>query len=422
MTMGLDGFTGAILAVESVVDAAAILHGPLGCKYFQSSMSDTHYTRSGSQDASELGELGFFMQARVPCDFLDVHDYINGGSDKLETVLPIIASRREGLLAIINSPGAALIGDDVAQSVDRLGLSHRTVLIDNPCCSCPASKGFEEGIIAVLDAVRPPQRYRRKRTVNLLGLSIMHKNWEGTVKELRRLLSLMGIETIATIGAGCTIEEMRASSEAELNIILCPEYGQRTAEWYAKTFGTPYLISPRGAPVGFDATEAWLLAVAHELGVDPSPAIADLTSAKSRARMALEKFNLYTGLPRGATFSIRADSSIAYPLTKWLVTYLGMWPEAIELLPGSDKKMDGELRSFITRFDGDVALDRKVCEEHVDVVFANGNEISFLLSNGMCSVGMAITISDQRRAELIPRTYWGTSGALQILENIINGL
>ena len=70
MTMGLDGFTGAILAVESVVDAAAILHGPLGCKYFQSSMSDTHYTRSGSQDASELGELGFFMQARVPCDFL----------------------------------------------------------------------------------------------------------------------------------------------------------------------------------------------------------------------------------------------------------------------------------------------------------------------------------------------------------------
>ena len=249
----------------------------------------------------------------------------------------------------------------------------------------------------------------------------MHKNWEGTVKELRRLLSLMGIETIATIGAGCTIEEMRASSEAELNIILCPEYGQRTAEWYAKTFGTPYLISPRGA-LCFDATEAWLLAVAHELGVDPSPAIADPTSAKSRARMALEKFNLYTGLPRGATFSIRADSSIAYPLTKWLVTYLGMWPEAIELLPGSDKKMDGELRSFITRFDGDVALDRKVCEEHVDVVFANGNEISFLLSNGMCSVGMAITISDQRRAELIPRTYWGTSGALQILENIINGL
>ena len=50
----------------------------------------------------------YFGQPRVPATYLDDHDYVFGATDKLEKILPVVAQKGHSLVAVVNSPGAAL--------------------------------------------------------------------------------------------------------------------------------------------------------------------------------------------------------------------------------------------------------------------------------------------------------------------------
>ena len=86
-----DSLTGAILAVEGIRDAAAVLNGPTGCKYFHGAIAEDQLPRAGSFDPLLYSERFYFGQPRVPATYLDSDDYIFGASDKLRRILPIVA-------------------------------------------------------------------------------------------------------------------------------------------------------------------------------------------------------------------------------------------------------------------------------------------------------------------------------------------
>ena len=56
----------------------------------------------------------FFRQGRVPCTWLDSHDYVYGTADKVREALEYI-KKNVGfdILCVADSPGASLIGDDL---------------------------------------------------------------------------------------------------------------------------------------------------------------------------------------------------------------------------------------------------------------------------------------------------------------------
>jgi nitrogenase molybdenum-iron protein alpha/beta subunit len=270
--------------------------------------------------------------------------------------------------------------------------------------------------------LRSPHLPVNPKKVNLIGLSLLHKHWEGSVTEMKRLLSFLDLEVGAVFLAGTSLNEIRESGDAACNIVLFPEYGRRIVEWYRKSFGTPAVLSPLGAPIGFDASESLLREVATVLNIDPAPALAEIRKARKASYRQISRFYSYSGLPKGASFSIRAESSLALPLTHWLYSYLGMAPLAVKLLPGSDPEEAESLRIFLEEKGFCEAWDRDPALESTDIAFADGPTLQLLKSKECCKAGIEITLPEEGYIHIIPKTYLGVSGALLLLEEIINGL
>ncbi|WP_440948210.1 nitrogenase component 1 [Methanosarcina sp. T3] len=428
MIFSPDAFTGSILAVEGIRDAAVILNGPTGCKLYHSFLSDRQFPRESSHDPLAFQDEFYFGQPRVPCTCLDGEDYIRGSLEKFERALTVIAAKEKGLLMVINSPGASLVGDDLESVIKKAGLQDRCFVVENPGFSLPAARGFENTALALLKHLKirspssPLHLPESKKKVNLIGLSLLHKHWEGSVAEMKRLLAFLGLEVGTVFLAGTSLDEIRESGDAACNIVLFPEYGRRIAEWYREHFGTPAIFSPLGAPLGFDANESLLREVATVLDIDPAPALAEVRRARQASYRQISRFHSYSGLPKGASFSIRAESSLAFPLTHWLYSYLGMAPLAVKLLPGSDPETAESLRMFLEEKGFCEAWERDPSLESADIALADGPTLKLLKAKGCCKAGIEIAFPEEGYIHIIPKTYMGVSGALLLLEEIINGL
>ncbi|MCQ1536698.1 nitrogenase [Methanosarcina sp. KYL-1] len=430
MIFSPDAFTGSILAVEGIRDAAVILNGPTGCKLYHSFFSDRQFPRESSHDPMAFQDEFYFGQPRVPCTCLEGEDFILGSLEKFERALAAVAAKETGLLVVINSPGASLVGDDLESVIKKAGLQDRCFVMEKPGFSLPAARGFENTALALLEHMKlrplphpqPLHHFASPKKVNLIGLSLLHKHWEGSVAEMKRLLAFLGLEVGAVFLAGTSLDEIRESSDAACNIVLFPEYGRRVAEWYRERFGTPAVFSPLGAPLGFDASECLLREVAAVLNIDPAPALAEVRKARQASYRQISRFHSFSGLPKGASFSIRAESSLAFPLTHWLYSYLGMAPLAVRLLPGSDPEASSSLKAFLEEKGFCEAWERDPALESADIAFADAHTLQLLKAKGCCKAGIEIALPDGGYIHFIPKTYLGVSGALLLLEEIINGL
>lgn len=428
MIFSPDAFTGSILAVEGIKNAVVILNGSTGCKLYHSFLSDRQFPRESSHDPLAFQDEFYFGQARVPSTCLDGEDFICGSLEKFERAFAVISAKEKGLLVVINSPGASLVGDDLESIIKKAGIRDRCFIIEKTGFSLPASRGFENITLELLDYldIQPSgkdlhqQNFPKK--VNLIGISLLHKHWQGTVAEMKRLLTLMGLEVGTVLLAGTSIDEIRQSIDAACNIVIFPEYGRKTAEWYMDKFGIPAVVSAYGAPIGFDATESLLKEVAAVLDLDPEPALDEVLKAKKDSYQHISRFHSYSGLPKGATFSIQAESSLAFPLTHWLYSYLGMAPLAVKLLPGSDINASATLKTFLEEKGFAEAWDRDLSFESSDIVFTDGRTLQLLKAKGCCKAGIEITLPEEGYIHFIPKTYLGVSGALLLLEEVINGV
>lgn len=422
MSIEPDGLTGSLLAVESIKDARVILNGPGGCRNYHSFISELHHPRLHQQGMAEFMEPFFVGQPRVPCSYLDEDDYIQGSVEKMETMLPIVETKGDRLVVIVNSPGAALIGDDVAGVIDRKGLSDKMMVIEESTFSTPASTAYDSTIRSIVSWLDPPRTDRLPASVNVLGMSITNKDWRHGVFDLRGLLERMGLKVISTPGVACTVEDLRCSSRAAYNVMVSPEYGASTAQLYEERYDIPCITSEEGAPVGFAATEHWLRTIASTTGTDATGAIASMRHYRQVATSFLREFQRHTTLPKGITFAVKSDSSVALPLTKWLLQYLGMVPVAVQLNPGEDRTAASSLRSFLEQQGFGEAWNKDLGEGRPDVVLADGHTARLMKGMRSCRVGVDISLPSLDRFNFIPRTIFGTQGSMYLLDEIMNGI
>ena len=125
MILDPDGFIGTLLAIEGIADARAVMNGPTGCRGNPAYFSDRHFPRQNSLNRRSFEEPFFFGQSRIPCTYLDRDDYIMGSADKIRAVLPLVADKGDTFLAVVNSPGASLIGDDIDRFLSDASLDDR---------------------------------------------------------------------------------------------------------------------------------------------------------------------------------------------------------------------------------------------------------------------------------------------------------
>lgn len=417
-----DSLTGAILAIEGIEDAVVLLNGPTGCKTFYGYLSDRQYPRADHLSVLHDLKEFYFGQPRIPTTYLDEQDYVFGASEKLARIFPAITAQNHALIAIINSPGAALIGDDLQRFLREARPRVPAIAIETPGFSESMAAGYQKALQSAVEVLDPPKRPTQPHCVNLLGLSIYHQHWQGSLAALRELLGLMGVRVGTVLGAGSSVEEIRALGEAQYNVMVHQEYADRLGFWLETRYGIPALVPSAGAPVGFDATESWLREIAAAFAIDPAPALERVQAARRCAFRHLNRFHRHTGLPKGATFAIRADVSVACPLLRWLHGYLGMAPTAVQLSAGGETVLAAALRDYLDGSGCADAWDADLAAEPPDLVFASGAVAAQLLGQGLVVASVELSLPAAAHIDVVPKALLGSEGALFLLEQILNAL
>ena len=417
-----DGFVGAVYAIEGIVDAAALLNGPTGCKIFLAGTAEEQHQRELDYSEMRYAEEFFFQQQRVPCTYLDDYDFVFGAAQKLEYVFGRIAERGYRFIGVLNSPGAALIGDDLDRYIQWSGIQTPTLVMDKPDFTSGFEDGWQSVVRGVLCVLDPDPMPVERQCVNLLGISIWQKDWQESVRSLTELLALCGIEVHTTICAGATVEELRTLRRAQCNVILHDELGRELGGWLQDLYDMPLIRSTQGAPFGFDALESWLAQVADAVGVDPSPALERVTHIKRRACEKLMELHLQTALPKGATFGVCLEASLALPVVKWLHSCLGMVPAVVQV-PDEEEPLATDLKSYLAEIDIADAWNAPLDSSNPPhVVLSDDAVVMRMMSESKLRAGIVLAMPNVDTTQFIPRSVLGPQGPLWVLEQLAAGL
>ncbi len=517
-----DSLSGLIFGFQGIRNALVILNGPTGCKFYHSITAENQSVEKDDYDTLNWPDEWFFGQRRVPCTYLDKRDYVYGSEDKLRDAVREVLSRvHTDVLAVVNSPGAALIGDDLERIVrgaltacgyivdqnpnalwdqnrsdkqdpttdrghkgtpdklhenaadkgaDSMGSaenSRRIVLItcQSPGWSRDIITGYREAARTVIDTFckdtdgargqEPEETYDqessadnrsysangRQPSVNLLGLSIYQKYHAGDVAEIRRLFGLMGIRVNTALLCESTPDELRAVPDASLNVVIDPDWGLDSAEYLKEKFGTPYVVSEYGYPVGFKAMEHLILDVCgsissaapssdHDGGtadtsctggkaepdiaaVSPQTALIELERARAKAYVHLARISSLTGLPKGTRFSVFGDPALKRGYSAFLTEYLGM--------RNVENGFDDQEDPRGAENDGcGGSQDGRAAEPCPEIVLADGNTIARMKAEGKRFSGIEISLPSIGYIDVIDKTHLGAAGGLFLIEQILN--
>ncbi len=416
-----DSITGMIFTLEGLKNTIVLLNGPMGCRFYHSTTSQFLRIRpvlclpegkDGKRypvDYNTLNEW-FFRQERVPCTYLDGYDYVYGTRDKVSDAIDYISANIDfEIIAIINSPGAALIGDDLLELVrEKLGCS-RVVMLESSGYSSTFEEGCSQASALLLKHVARPLWEMREtspdhlmerkdmsgktsgkkvKRVNLLGLNIWQRYISGDVEELSRLFELCGIELNASLCVDCTLEDLKRLPEADLNVVLYPETGLQAAKYLEEVLGMPYYVCEY-PPIGFKATENVFKDICDILGCSDKALLEDSGKTRATAYAAIRDVSRSYGKPRGVRFFVDCTPSLKKAYESFFESYLGM---------------------------------EKSEPEEAELVFSNANVISELMLENKRFCGIEISLPGMGYTDLVPKTHMGIRGALFLIEQVINGL
>lgn len=437
-----DSFSGIVFAFEGISNSVTVLNGPTGCKFFHSSTADNQMIRQLSFDPLNYPRKWFFGQPRVPCTYLDTGDYVYGSEEKLRELLTYIKESVScEMICIVNSPGAALIGDDlagIAKSVfdDEV----LTVVVETPGFSSDVCHGHETAILELLKQI--PQNQNAKKDankINLLGLSLQQRNVMGNVEEITRLLKISGCKVGCALGAGCSVEELQNLTSATLNVVVYPEYGLQTAKYLESQYEIPYVIGE--PPIGFGASERFInnvcdalmsirsksLASASATGlatptIDCTEALASIERARARAYAFISRMNSFSGLPKGVPYAVEGCCSELCAYLEFLTGYMGMLPVCVRVLNQDSNVWASKLNEMLSKYNAKDALKADLQTCGADLIFGSGNTISYMRLSNKKFCGIETALPTIGYYDVVPKTFMGARGSLHLVEMVLNGL
>ncbi len=419
-----DNISGILFALEGIKNVVTLLNGPTGCKYYHSSYSDRLYPRRSNPGFLAAGDEWYFNQPRVPCTYLDRKDYVYGSREKLLEGLSFLQEHTPfDLLCVVNSPGAALIGDDLEGILRPVIGDKPLVTVQTPGYSGDVFQGYERGVLSLLQQLRSMQKEEtpEPRTVNLLGLSIYQYYHDGDLAEMRRMLALCGIKVHCSLCCNSSLEEILSLKKASLNIVLRPEYGAQTAQYLERELGIPYYICDT-APIGFMAAESMMQDICTMLSCDSSALIEESHKARAVAYCHISRLNTLSGLPRGVTYSLVGTTSETCGYIDFLSGYLGMALTSCTLLGTPYQASRDALTHILNSWHCADAPKTDLLANPGEVVLADGNTIARLKLSGHRFTGIENAEPGIGYVHVIPKTHIGINGALYLLEQVLNAL
>jgi len=309
----LTGINSVLAAIDRV---CPIFHSGPGC-CMQSS-------------ASEQGQSGhksscFVSSVSIPSSNMLEKEVVFGGVNKLRTTI-------QGAVDIIDADAyfvltgctAGIIGDDIASVTNEFFEKGIPVYpIETPGFTGDSNLGYETVWNTFLDKVIESDVPKDDKLVNIFGIIPYHDPfWSGTLEEIDRILSRLGLRVNTFFTKGQGIEDVKKSSSAALNIIVNPWLFKGPAAKYESKFGVPSLRIP-GLFVGATDTSRFVRAVGEALKLDQDlveKVIAD------EEKYVYNYLGQAIGVLSWKRFAVVADANNAVGFTRYLANDYSFTP------------------------------------------------------------------------------------------------
>lgn len=379
--------------------------------------------------AGEHSNSPFLSSVSLPCTNMLEKDVVFGAEKKLRSTI-------DGAIEIIDADAyfvlvgctAGIIGEDV-ESVAREYRDNgkRVYAIDTPGFQGDGLLGYEVVWNAFLDNIVEKGLPKKKRLVNLLGIiPFRDPFWSGNIEELTRILRKLGLEVNTFFTEHNGFENIRTSSQAELNIIVNPYLLKSVSERYEKEFGVPSLRFPQ-LPVGATDTTEFIRQVAERLDIDHKLTERVIAEEEDYVYSYLSYKGESLGWNR---FAVVGDSGTAIGITRYLANDASQTPQLVIITEPMYRSEDKQ--RIIDRIsDLEYAHPPKIVFESdyyriiqqlekvpdIDMIVGSSNEREYCAENGIfCSV-MTFPIYDKT---IINRSLIGYRGSLTLTEDLYN--
>lgn len=280
--------------------------------------------------ASEQGQSGhksscFVSSVSIPSSNMLEKEVVFGGVNKLRTTI-------QGAVDIIDADAyfvltgctAGIIGDDIASVTNEfLEKGIPVYPIETPGFTGDSNLGYETVWNTFLDKVIESDVPKDDKLVNIFGIIPYHDPfWSGTLEEIDRILSRLGLRVNTFFTKGQGIEDVKKSSSAALNIIVNPWIFKGPAAKYESKFGVPSLRIP-GLFVGATDTTKFVRAVGEALNLDKDlveKVIAD------EEKYVYNYLGQAIGVLSWKRFAVVADANNAVGFTRYLANDYSFTP------------------------------------------------------------------------------------------------
>jgi len=403
-----DGFLGAVIASESIGTAKTVINGSGGCR--SRSRTLIHDLIPGYAPGGECCMKGPTEDKKLPCTCLDAEDIIFGASPRIrDTVYPFIEQGEK--VMVVDTLGASLTCDDWS----NIQSEKDVIMVEGDLSGMSMSEGYDRTMCELIGD--EPFDGGENGGVNLLGYGIMDIGWERGAEEMRHILDLMELETVCVPGCRPSKKDVARIGGASLNIMVHPEYSRRTAEMMRRDFGIPFLRPAMGAPVGYPATRSFIEDIARSTGRDPSKALDYVNKDAKDVYRVLSSHDSFPRWLFARGMTIKADSSVAYPLMDWMMSAFGMAPRKISAL---DEEYLPEIAN------------RLKSEGYKDALIGTDGEVEVVFSDGLTTLEGRMSKTTAGYIEtcmprgsymnLSGRTLIGTCGCRNILDDVFNSI
>ncbi len=415
---------GCVLAgINSVLGAISRV-----CPVYHSGPGCCMQTTASDQGQSGHKHACFVSGVSLPSSNMLEKEVVFGGTDKLRTTI-------QGSIDIIDADAyfvltgctAGIIGDDVASVTDEFrDKGYPVYPIEAPGFIGDSNLGYEIVWNTFLDKIIEKNLPKDDKLVNIFGIIPYHDPfWSGTLEEIDRILSKLGLKVNTFFTKGQGIETVRKSSSAALNIIINPWLFRNPAAKFESKFGVPSLRIP-GLFIGATDTTRFIRQVADALDLDKDLVEQVISEEENYVYGYLAQS---IGALSWKRFAVIADANSAVGYTRYLANDYSFTPVLV-IVNEPIMRPDDKERIIKEIEDLEYARPPKVLflsdqyeinqaireeEEEITLLIGSSNDREIALEKDIQFILGSFPISERL---IFNRTYAGYRGSLTFTEDI----
>jgi nitrogenase iron protein len=257
-------FNGAMHTVMQIGNTAILAHGPRSCAHISylgmASSALRIERRCGS--SFKLSSLSSIQSSEM-----DENISIFGGGESLERgILNSLTTDPEALF-VVTTCAAGIIGDDVAESIEKARASMDKEIPVIPIQTEGDIAGdYMQGIINAMMAVANHYIDRDihcdPQAVNIVGEKNLAGNTDANFATVKELLQALGLHINCRFLRNCTGIQLRNFMRGRLNLLASADRcGRAIRDFLVDRYQATFLDDP--FPIGFEATADWLTRIAN---------------------------------------------------------------------------------------------------------------------------------------------------------------